>query len=83
MIIKCHQEFRNINIFLERGIFEYETAGRLQTEQESREIDTILKHMFRQKEINYTSFESSLDDDNMKKIIDFIVMQTPHSPKNA
>ena len=71
-MVKCHNEFRNINIFLDRGDHEYETQGRLQTEEESREIDVILKHLLKQKGIKYTVFDSSADEENINKIINFI-----------
>lgn len=71
-MIDCHNEFRNINIFLNRGNYEYEVQGRLQTEEESREIDVILKHLLKQKNIEFTIFDATATDDNINKIIEFI-----------
>lgn len=73
MILECHSQFNNINIFLDRGQhFSYETAGRLQTEDEAREIDVILKHLLRQNGVIYKTFSSSLDEKNLTAIIDYI-----------
>ena len=71
-MIDCHHEFNNINIFLNRGDYEYETQGRLQTEEESREIDVILKHLLKQKKIEFKVFDAGADDENINKIIDYI-----------
>ena len=71
-MIECHNEFNNINIFLNRGDYEYETQGRLQTEEESIEIDVILKHLLKQQKIEYTIFDADATDENINKIIDFI-----------
>lgn len=72
MILDCYDQFNNINIFLERGTFTYETQGRLQTAEEAKEIDVILKHMLKQNNIKYTCFSSDVDkiDDIVKFIID-------------
>ncbi len=71
-IVDCHNEFNNINIFLNRGNYEYETQGRLQTEEESKEIDVILKHLLKQKHIDFTIFDASVDEKNIEKIINYI-----------
>ena len=71
-MVDSHSEFNNINIFLNRGNHEYEVQGRLQTEEESKEIDVILKHLLKQKGIEFTIFDASADDINVNKIIDFI-----------
>lgn len=76
MILTCSAEFNNINIFLERGQFNYEKAGRLQTEEEAREIDVILKHLLRQNGVRYQVFDSSMTEDNLKNITEYIIQQT-------
>lgn len=43
-ILRRCSKHTNINIFLERGEFAYETNGRQQTEVEAREMDTNLKN---------------------------------------
>ena len=82
-IVDCHSEFRNINIFLNRGNFEYETQGRLQTEEESREIDVILKHLLKQKHIEFAVFDACADDANINKIIEYIEKVVEEDKKNA
>ena len=59
LIVGSYNKFNNINIFLERGEFKYEQHGRIQTEDESKEIDTILKHMLKGFGIKYRCFLSS------------------------
>ncbi|ARF09975.1 AAA domain protein [Indivirus ILV1] len=71
-IVDCHSEFNNINIFLSRGNYEYETQGRLQNEEEAKEIDVILKHLLKQKHIDFIIFDANADDTNINKIIEYI-----------
>lgn len=75
-ILRSYAEFNNINIFLNRGEFTYEQLGRIQTEDESREIDVILKHLLKQNSINFASFDASASDENINKIIDYIIKET-------
>ncbi|AYV76189.1 MAG: hypothetical protein Terrestrivirus5_11 [Terrestrivirus sp.] len=63
-ILKCYSEFNNINIFLERGNFGFEQAGRIQTEDESREIDVILKHLLKANNIPFKCFKSDIHNTN-------------------
>ena len=63
-ILKCHSEFNNINIFLERGNFTYEQAGRIQTEEQSKEIDVILKHLLKANNIPFKCFKSDIHNTN-------------------
>lgn len=72
-ILQSHQEFNNINIFLMRGNFDYEKQGRLQTEDEAKEIDIILKHLLKQNNVSFVSFEANSDDENINKIIEYII----------
>jgi nicotinamide riboside kinase len=72
-ILDCNNKFNNINIFINRGNIEYETAGRLQTEEEAKEIDVIIRHLLRQNSIPYTEFQSSADPSNIDKIITYIL----------
>ena len=61
-IKKCYDEFNNINIFLERGDFEYENAGRQQTEEEAKVIDNVLREILDEFSINYKSMKLIKDD---------------------
>jgi hypothetical protein len=70
-ILKCYNEFNNINIFLERGKFEYEKQGRIQTEEESKEIDIILKHMLKASNIPFKSFVSGAE--NIDHIFEYVI----------
>ena len=70
LIIDSFGQFNNINIFIERGDFPYETAGRMQTETESREIDKYFRTVLDNLGIEYLAIES--DKDNVDEIIDYI-----------
>jgi len=72
-ILQSHREFNNINIFLKRGSFEYEVQGRLQTEEESKEIDVILKHLLKQNNIEFKEFDVDSSGENIKRIIGHII----------
>lgn len=70
-ILSSYSEFNNINIFLDRGTFSYEPQGRIQTEEEAKEIDVILKHVLKQKKIPFEIFTSS--PENISNIINYIM----------
>lgn len=72
-ILEKHAEFNNINLFLQRGDFEYESQGRLQTAKESKEIDTILSHLLEQNNIKTIQIASSSEEDNINNIIKIIL----------
>jgi uridine kinase len=72
LILDTYSKFNNINIVLERGPFLYEQHGRIETEKESKEIDIILRHMMSRNNINYESFISNCDQDNINKLIQYI-----------
>lgn len=73
LILDSHAKFNNINIFLNRGSFKYEQQGRMQDEKEAREIDIILKHMLRNHNITYNTYDADVSDKNIQSIIDFII----------
>lgn len=81
-ILDCFNEFNNINIFLERGEFEYETQGRLQTEDESKDIDVILKHLLKQSNIDFKMFKADSSDENINSIIDHIIEKVNYDKIN-
>ncbi len=57
-ILSYYKQFNNINLFLTRGSFKYETAGRQQTEDEARQIDIELQKILIDENIRYTRFTS-------------------------
>lgn len=71
MILDCYSKLKNINIFLERGDFPYEECGRIQKEEEAKEIDHVLKHILRRNNIPFVCFES--DPSKIKDIVDYII----------
>ena len=72
-ILESSDTFNNINIFLDRNTIEYEQQGRIQTEEEAREIDVILRHMLRTNNIKFTIFESNIE--NVNQMVDFIIKE--------
>lgn len=80
-ILDCHRHFNSINIFLERGDYKYEQQGRIQNEDESKEIDIIIKHMIKQNNIDFTMFKSDTSEENLNTIID-LVIETARPIKN-
>jgi len=57
-ILKSNAEFSNINIFLTRGAFPYEEAGRYQTFDEAKQVDIDLKNILDELHVNYKEFSS-------------------------
>jgi predicted ATPase len=76
LILNSYKQFNNINIMLKRGNFEYETQGRLQTEEESKEIDTILRHLHRLNGIEFAEFPVDSSTESISKIVTHIIEQS-------
>jgi uridine kinase len=72
-ILESFSQFNNINIVLERGDYEYEHEGREQSEEESKEIDVILKNILRTNNIEYTTFKSDATEENINLIVQYIL----------
>lgn len=71
MILEKMEEFDNIYIFLERNEeFPYEKAGRIQNEEESREVSIGLKELLGNLGIPYLSVVSSKD--SIQKILEYV-----------
>lgn len=81
-ILDSYSKFNNVNIFLDRGIFPYEEQGRIQTEEEAKEIDVILKHLIKQSEIKYVLMKSDSSEENLNDIIKFILSESGKSDQN-
>ncbi len=74
LILSSYNKFRNINLFIERGDFEYETIGRIQTQEESKYIDVKLKNYMNELHLNYCEFVSTKS--NIENIIKYIELYT-------
>ena len=61
-ILEYYHSFEHINIFLERGEYPYEQAGRYQSESEARTIDSGLEDILIKNNIQYKKFKSGEDD---------------------
>lgn len=48
-ILDRYAEYDNFNVYLRRGNFAYETAGRIQTLEEAKEVDVILYQLLKEK----------------------------------
>lgn len=62
LIYKYYKEFNNINLFINRGNYQYENLGRIQNENESRQIDKELKVIVDRLNIKYK--EINIEDGN-------------------
>lgn len=70
-ILNWFKSYSNINIYLERNPhIDYENAGRIQTQDEARHLDNLLKYQLFDNKIDYKSFESN--EENIPKIIEYI-----------
>jgi len=72
-ILDRYNEFVNINIFLNRGDFEYETEGRIQTEDEATQVGIDMKRMLQENNIYYTEFTADLSSESMTKLVNFVI----------
>lgn len=60
-ILDYFREFRNVVIVLKRGNYEYEQAGRQQTEAEAIVVDAELRAILDRHGIEYREFDASPD----------------------
>ena len=82
-ILKCASEFINVNVFLQRGkgSFKYETEGRIQTEEEAREIDVVLAHILKQNKIQFYITDADVSREAIEGLAGQIVDSTkPATP---
>lgn len=73
-ILDCFNKFNNINIVLDRidrVNRKYETEGRIQTEDEAKDIDIVLKHLLKINLIKYKNYPA--EENSIQNIIDFII----------
>jgi len=70
-ILTSINKFRNINIVLDRVDRDYEKEGRIQTEEEAKDIDVILKHILRTNNFSFSSFLA--DPNQIENIIDYVI----------
>lgn len=73
-IIELYSKFNNINIFLTRGAFPYEQAGRIQTADEAVDVDRELKILLAKYGINFKMFSSH--ESQVDTIIEYILEQS-------
>lgn len=71
MILAKHSSMKSINILLSRGDFAYEQAGRMQNEEEAKEIDVMLRHILKKNGVEFCVMESH--HENADNIVDFIL----------
>jgi hypothetical protein len=69
--LECISKFNNINIYLEPVPGrQYETAGRIHTEEESKQVGNLLKELLEKNKMIFVSFPA--DPNMINKIIDYI-----------
>lgn len=73
-ILEYFHSMNNINIFLKRGNFEYEQAGRTQTFEEAKEIDDSLLNLLNLHGIEYKVFESNRE--SIQSIVEYVFSKT-------
>ena len=72
LIMEQFNKFDNLNFLLERG-GEYQEAGRVQTEEEAKEVDKVVKNVLDTNNILYTPLPI---DGAAKKISDIVLSIT-------
>lgn len=72
LVIDVYKRFNNFDVFLRRAK-RYNPAGRLQTEEEAKEIDLKLKTLFAENNIVYTEVGGVRE--SIKDICNFILMK--------
>ena len=65
---------KNINIFLVRGDYPYEEAGRYQNEDEAKAIDAELEKILIDNNVQYAKFKSGFD--SITEILEYINSQS-------
>lgn len=73
-ILEWYSMFNNINIFLVRGSFPYEQAGRYQTEVEAKKIDSHMEDILIECGVKYMKYNPDEQpiDDVLKYILSFV-----------
>ena len=77
LIMEQFNKFTNFNFLLERGD-EYQTEGRVQTEEEAKEVDKTVKRVLDDNGINYTTLPI---DGAYSVITDFIMRELKYYTK--
>ena len=62
MIMKYFNEFKNLNFFINRGNYQYEKVGRMQTEEEACQIDDEIKDILYELEVIYLDINMNQDN---------------------
>ncbi len=76
-ILEYYNEFDNIVIWLERGAYPYEQAGRQQNEEEAIEVDRVLRAKLDDLGVKYHVLKLNLDvtegHSEINEVIDRII----------
>lgn len=72
-IVELFFSFNNIVIFLKRGNWPYEQAGRIQNKEEADHVDKVLLEILHQYKIPYREFTS--DENQVDAMIQYILSQ--------
>lgn len=70
LVIEVYNQYENLNYFLSRKWWDFESNGRNQTADESKEIENIMISKLDSYNINYNRINSdSTTDDDIKRIL--------------
>lgn len=71
-VVHVFNEFNNINYFLERSK-PYQTAGRMQTEEEARVVDQKILNLLNELNVPFISMETSADPERIELLADEVM----------
>ena len=73
--MEYYNKFNNYNVFVERSDeYEYETAGRIQSEKESIDIDNKLKKIMKIAHKDYDTVKiSTKDNKTVNKLFNMVI----------
>ena len=70
----CYGQFNNINIYIVRGDYPYEEAGRYQSEDEAKYIDEFYSFMLKKHQIPHYQYQVRKDQ-NIDEVVEYILNQ--------
>jgi len=77
LLVTHYHTFNNCNIFLGR-VKEYKTNGRMQTEDQAKQIDTEIKGILAQNEVSFSVIPATKD--HVQEVVDLILARIKSFP---
>lgn len=73
LVIDVYNQYNNVNFFLNRKGWSFETNGRYQTEEESEKVKLSLKNKLNENNINYLEIlKDTTTEEDIEKIINIV-----------